>query len=337
MSFCIVLSGDWGCGKTATAVSFRPFGFPKTQVPKRLVIDPELRAGPYKSGSDKDDPKHLQWAFDVLSEKQFNPLAFHNLMQKAHQETWENKPDVVIIDDTQTVQDKLSAFWDQPNTMKQTAAIYGMDNHSVFGYNASVPAKINFKKKLLSEFMMDLRAHGIDLIISSPLRNVWQDYGKKGINPIDHLPYMRIIGQTAAIWDCFEKFADVIWILDRRNDDGSLKVMPQVKMDLFIAKASMPGVAEQFNFTSWAKIWEWHEKREFTADLSKLKMDAPSFTPEQIDEAIKRGKQKLVAELDDIPVEDIKAIMTEEGAPEYGLDNHEEIKKYIRRVLKERQ
>lgn len=336
MSKMFVGSGDWGSGKTVFGLSYIPYGFTGKNPPKRLVIDPELRSGTYKAKDGKDNLDKLLFAFDVLNEGRLTPEIMYNFMVKVHQDKWEKneKPDVVFIDDVANIQDIMSVWW-QDGHGTQTANLYGYSKHRTVRDNKWYdPAAFNLMKKFFSEFMMDLRGQNIDLIITSPYKNVWQDYGKKGYAP-DNKPWMRIIGQTANIQDCWQQYADVIWIFHRVDKQGNFLDVPEVKMDLFVRKAALPGVPEQFKWPGWVEIWKWHDERKFTADLSKLKMDEPTFSPEQITEMNNRGKMRLVNEMKDVPINIIKEIMQGEEAPPYTVDTHDEIKVYIQRIYDE--
>ena len=297
MSKMFILSGDFGDGKTATALSYVPPKHKKKDPVVRLVVDPEMRAETYHSANG-DDPEKLMFSFKKVFDGRLRPERLVKLMEQAHKGEWKEKPHVIIIDDVAAVQEVMSTWWraDLKN-LTATAAIYGKQNDTVIKYDKRFePAGINFMKKLFIEFMLDLRDQGIDLVVTSPYKNVWQNYGKKG-KDAQGLPLMRILGQSANVWDCWTQYADVIYILNRKSADGKLKNLPTVTMDLFIPKAALPGVPEQFEWPGWETLWKWHAERTHKADVSKLKLPEPEFSTEQLEEMLVQGKVRLMKEL----------------------------------------
>lgn len=341
MSKIFILSGDFGSGKSMTLASFLP---PHKKKAVRIIVEPEMRIDTYKSPDDDDHPEKKQYAMTIMNEGRFKPEIFSKLMEVTRKETWKVKPDLVGIDDVTMIQKTMYQWWTTKENLLATAKLYGKDTDrclTAATWKPKDPGTIAFMKSMFTEWMLDLKSQNIYLIVTAPFHNVWQDYGKPGYNPVDHLPYMRILGQSANVQDMWLQMADVIWILNRVDaKTKKLQERPHVSMDAFVPKAALPGVPEQFEWPKdgWTEIWKWFEARTFTADLSKIQKPEPTFSAEQIEEEIKRGKIRLVMELNGIATkEEIKAIMEEEDAPAYTLETHDEIKKYITTLMGQRQ
>lgn len=341
----MILSGPFGCGKSVTSVSYMPpswFLKPLTPgkvlpSPRRIVIDNELRLMTYKSLDDTDHPEKKLYRFDIVNgAKRMTSDLMYYLMYRAHTNNWgeKGKPVVVVIDDAALLQDILQTGWSNLDEVKKVAALYGKQKDRCITANEwkpKEPGTISFFKSLLREWMLDLRENDIALIVTSPLHNMWENYGMKGTDPVTKKPYMKIKGKSAHVWDVWQQMADVIWNLSRDTNNVNNE-MPSVSMDPFIHKAALPGVKEQFKWEGWAKMWHSHLNREFVADLSRIAIPEAQFDQDSIDSAIKAGKRKLITELRNVAtMAQIGAILHEEFAPEYTLEpgSHEECKDFI--------
>ena len=346
MSNIFTLTGTFGCGKTTTAVSFVPQDWPVDKTPIRVLIDPEMRWENYKSPDSNDHPEKLQYAFKTLGTPRVHPEAIIKLWKEIHQPKLVEEINVVIVDDTAMFQDLMLGWWRQSQVnLRETAAIYGMEKARACveqNYKPYDAGTINFMKQLFIQWMLDLKEKGITLILTSPLHNVWVNYGMKG-TAADGLPNMRVVGKSAKVLDCWQQMTDVIWFLVRTDKNGKLMVKPRVVMDNFIAKAALPGVPEQFDWPGWATIWKWHKERTYLADVGKLAGPEKSFDPEMIEKMIIEDKRRLVKELEgQATLAQVKEAMASEFAPEYTVDKdyslaaaHEEAKKFILRWVAE--
>jgi hypothetical protein len=313
-----IVSGPFGSGKTLTAVSFIPHDWHYQERPERIVIDHELRSDTYQSPDGKDHPEKLQYAFSLLGEGKLKFSDFVTLAENIHNK---KSPDVIIIDDIALFQETLiDAFQDKANVLK-LATLYGKNKDrclTTTTWKPKDPGSINFFKRLMVEFMLDLKDQSIDLVITSPQHNIWENYGIPGYGA-DGKPLMRILGKSAKVWDCWQQMADVIWALNRIDaKTKKLKSLPSVAMDVFIPKAALPGVPEQFEWPGWNTVWEWYDTRKYVADISKLEIPEPEFTPEIIEIEEKRLKNQLVTELKGkATIEEIRDAMSQPEAPPF--------------------
>ena len=335
MSKIFIFSGHFGGGKSVTAYSFVPPKHKKGTPVHRLVLDHEIRFDTYKSPDEQDHPEKLQYAFTALGKGRIQPEDVFKMMELIHTKKYTNKPDVIVMDDVAMTQGKMSDWWKEKPNAEKTAALYGLDKERSLlakTWKPNDPGTVSFFKSFFVEFMLDCKDQDITLILTSPMHNIWQDYGKPGYSTVDNLPNMRIIGKSAKVWDCWQQMADVIWVFDRHDKDGKLIAMPNIEMDVMIPKASLPGVPEAFTWPGWEEIWKWSEERKFVADVTKLKRPEPGFDQDTVERMIKQGKNKLVAELaDKITLKQIQAAMESSLAPEYTLEDHDKVKDYILR------
>jgi len=317
-----ILSGPFGSGKSLTAVSFVPREWSKNEQVQRIVIDHELRSDTYCSKDGKDHPEKLLFAFDILGGGQrLTGEHFFELAKSIHEQSKE--PDVIIIDDVAIFQETINDYWQDKANVQKIANLYGKGRDRCLTsstWKSKDPGTINFFKRLLVEFMIDLKDMSIDLVITSPQHNIWQGYGESGYGK-DGKPKMRILGKSAKVWDCWQQMADVIWVLNRIDrQTKKLKSIPDVSMDVFIPKAALPGIPEQFDWPGWETIWEWHKERKFLADVSKLAVPKPEFDQATIEAEIKKAKNRLVKDLEGkATLEQIKAAMSDEMAPVFSL------------------
>lgn len=330
-----ILSGDFGSGKTMTALSFVPHGHDEKVQVNRIVVDPEIRSDNYLSKDGQDHPTMNMFGFRQVNKARLTGPQFFGLMKMIHDRNWgdKGKPDVIIIDDTAKVQEIMTDYWQNVDACKATAALYGKDKDRVFGYwKPKDPGVTAFFKVLFEEFILDMKEQDITVIITSPLHNIWENYGSNERDE-NNKPKMKIVGQSAKVWDVWQKMTDVIWDLsfDLKNK------VPLVQMDPFIRKASLPGVPEEFLWPGWTTIWQWHDERKYVADISKIKIPEPKFDADSMALAIRNGKARLVEELKDtVSIDRIKEIMADEFSPVYDLDNHEKVKAHILLVEKDR-
>lgn len=345
MSMVFIFSGPFGGGKTVTMVSFVPNKWTHKIAPRRVVIDFELRAGIYQSPDEYDHPEKRQWAFTMLGKGRLTAKDVYEFMKAVKTRSYgKEAPHEVGIDDTAMLQELMYEWWKDKNNALATAQLFGLERDR--SLTASVwkpfePGTLNFFKRLFIEFIMELKAQDITLIITSPQHNIWEGYGEKGYDA-NGKPKMKIVGKSAKVWDCWQQLADVIWVLDRAVKQGNtttLRNLPRVTMDVHIPKASMPGVPEAFDWPveGWSLIWKWFNERTHVADVSKLKSEDPLYSPEEAQAMLNRLKMQMLKELGDIATRDeIYAIMTEEDAPPFSADDYKDLLEYVRRVVRER-
>ena len=336
-----IFTGQWGGGKSVTALSFVPPTWDGGTV-KRLVIDPEMRDEPHRSPDGKDYPEEELYGYQPVPEGRFDPAKFVALMKVAHTKAWKDgKPDVIIIDDAGIWQEQMFIYWGDKQKSIETAKIYGLDTRisqlNQKTWRPSDPGVLALVfKRFFEEFILDLREQNISLIVTAPLHNIWKDFGKPGYDA-DGKPSMRVLGRSAKVLDIFVKHADTIWMLDRLNPETrQLSQLPTATMDPMNPKNSFPGVPEKFAWPGWPTVWQWHRERKHKADVSKLFVPAPEFDQEAIDRMTREHKVKLYSDLKDVAtVEDINKILSDESAPAYTVETHDAIVEYVKRVVAE--
>lgn len=323
----MILSGEYGQGKTLTMVSFLPHGKKYGDPIKRLVFDQELRSRIYQSPDNTDNAAKAQFAFrTVQKEGRVTGEMIYRIMENTKLNKWADNeaPDMIGIDDIKLFQEVfLTWLKHKPNALL-VAKLYGKEAQRLFTSSSWTPwdaGAISIFKSFIGEWMIDMKAHDISFIGNTPMNNIWKDYNAKG-NDTDGKPKMRVLGRSAKMLDVFTQHADVIWILDRsvNGPDGkkTLKALPTVTMDVFVPKASIPGLPEKFEWPGWVEVWKWHQERKFTADVTKLQTPSPSFDQEQMDADIKAAKVKLAKELRDFCTKDeIKKALDHEFFPTF--------------------
>jgi len=339
----IILTGQWGGGKTVTALSFTPWDWKPGKPVQRYYIDMELRAADYKSIDEKDNAEILAFSYiDANGGGRFSGDKFAALMLLVHKKEYKKSaPDVIIIDDAAAFQDAMRLHWNNKENAVKCANIYGLGHIAQLNQKAWKPNDpgtiAQVFKRLFEEFLLDCRQQGITVILTSPLHNIWENYGSREYE--DGKPKMKILGKTAKVWDVWVKYADVIWNLDRLDPQTrNLRNLPHVAMDPYFPKQSFLGIPEQFEWPGWPTLWQWHRERKFVADLTKLTVQEPEYDPDVIADATKAHKRKLYADLLEVAtVDQINSIMTEEHAPEYTIEGHEDIVAYVKRVIAERE
>ncbi len=320
-------SGEFGSGKTNTSASFIPPNWTAGIQVKRDFIDPEMRSGTYASKDGIDHPALNLWGIRQINKVRLSGAQMLKYMTYINKKDYSerSKPDVLILDDTAKIQDIMTEFWQDRKNAEETARLYGLHTHRVFSFTwkPKDAGTTSFFKTLFEEFLLDLKEQDIYVVVTSPLHNLYADYGTKE---------QRVIGQSAKVWDVWQKLTDVIWIFDMPLGAK----MPTVSMDPFIKKAALPGIPESFTWPGWETIWKWHEERTYQADTSKLKLPEPKLDPESVSLKIKEGKYRLIKELDGIAtVAQIKEILEGEYAPVYDLSNHDEVREYIKKIVLE--
>ncbi len=339
-----IFTGQWGGGKTVTALSFVPPTWTGDQPVKRIVIDPEMRADAYQSPDGKDYPEAQLYGFQkVPAEGRFDPAKFVALMKVAHNKTWTNgAPAIIVIDDAGIWQEHMFVYWSDKSKAIETAKIYGLDTRirelNQNKWDPKSPGVLSMVfKRFFEEFILDLREQQINVIVTAPLHNVWQNYGVSGY-AADGKPNMRVLGKSAKVLDIFVKHADAIWMLDRLNPETrQMSQLPTISMDPMNPKASFPGLPEKFEWPGWPTVWQWHRERKFKADVSKLFVPAPEFDQDSLERMTQVHKVQLYEDLmDTAMVDEIDAILANPEAPVYTVETHDAVVKYVKRVVAER-
>ena len=340
MSKIFIFSGHFGSGKSLVSYSFVPLDHkPKTPI-HRLVLDHEIRFDTYLSPDGSDHPEKMQFAFIPLGKGRIGGAEIFRVLELVHTKKYTNKPDVIIMDDVAMSQGKMSIWWQNKENCMATAKLYGLENDRCLTsktWKPLEPGTVSFFKALFTEFMLDCKDQDITLILTSPLHNIWKNYGKQGYDPVDNLPNMRIIGKSAKVWDCWQQMADVIWILDRHDKTGKLTGIPTISMDVQIPKASLPGVPESFQWPGWTTLWSWYTERKFVADVSKLEMPKPEFEQEQLDKLLQKDKAKFVKEMQGIAtIQQITEALQDPMAPTYSIEGRQEVREFVELWIKQR-
>jgi hypothetical protein len=331
-----VLSGPFGSGKTVTALSYVRPGVP----PKRLLIDMKIgRSDVYKSPDSSDHPDKLMWAFEYLAVPVPTATDIQLLMIAVHK--GECPFNSIIIENVLLLQNLMQQYWSIKANLVSTASIYGLAQSRQLTAKDFKPydaGTLSLMKTIFSLFIQDLRKSGIDILVTTPLHNIWTGYGQSGYGP-DGLPKMRVLGKSAMMWDAWQQWADTLWILERTKEVKGLKQLknlPTVSMDVFVPKNSFPGLPSVFEWPGWETVWDWHENRTHVPDMSLIKGDKPGEDPETVKGIIDDLKRKIVRDLPQFSVEEvIKPAMQDSLAPEMKTDNYEEVKAWILRWAKE--
>jgi hypothetical protein len=186
----ILLTGTWGSGKTVMAVSYFPKGNPN---PKRLIIDKEARALEYNAeanGLQGDHPERLLFAYDFwpdefgdFSLKQFAEFIAGVRSGKIHY-------DVYILENVAQFQEDVEAWCQTPQGCETILKVLDhLEKHQAFLKYRFVqdPYWRNMTKDILFQIIMSFKRSGADVVMTTELRNIWQNYGAKGYDK-DGLP-----------------------------------------------------------------------------------------------------------------------------------------------------
>ncbi len=135
-------------------------------------------------------------------------------------------------------------------------------------------------KGLIGAWLLCLRRAGVDVIVTSETKNVWQDYGKRGRDPATGDPYMKIVAQTAKLWPPWLQHADALFVLDRISGDrhkgeGTLMPYPTASMDTVNTKCSIPGVQPKFAFNNWDVFWDMVKLRRIPTAIDFKRVAIP--------------------------------------------------------------
>jgi hypothetical protein len=289
----------------------------------------ELRCGIYKSPDRLDHPEKLQFTYEPIAERgRVTGDILFAVMKLCKTDAWKNgRPDMVGVDDIALMQEVIYSHWANKEKALEAAKLYGKSTQRCFTsqtWKSYDPGTISVFKDMIGEWFIDMRALGIAFVSNTKMHNIWSGYGEAGYAE-DGKPKMRIEGKSVKMLDVFQQHADVVWVFNRTVTKAgmkSLKAIPDVKMDLFIPKASLPGIPEQFDWPGWVKLWEWHNARTFTADVSKLTASDPTIDSESMERTMLAGKSKAMRELKDAgySVEDIRTVTAFDYAIKYDYE-----------------
>lgn len=303
--FNIIMTGHYASGKTLTTVSYLPEGKKYGDPVERIMFDMELRSRMHKSSDGLDHPEKLTFAFKTTMNGKVTGANIYAIMKRTHEDTWVNgRPDMIGVDDIALFQNTLFSYWSDKNAALQTAKLYKKENERCFTQNTwkpNDPGTISTFKDLIGEWLIDMKNWGIVFVGNTKQRNVWQNFGVKGFDEHGD-PKMKIEGKSVKMLEVFQQYADAVWTLEREvvlpgTKRKTLKPVPSVKMDLFVPKASIPGIPEQFEWPGWVELWRWHNERVFVGDISKLVAPEAQYSADTIDDIIKDGKNRAVREL----------------------------------------
>jgi hypothetical protein len=331
-TYCFLLTGGWGSGKSVMALSYHP---KNNKAPKRLVIDKEVRSIRYQAeenGYDRDIPEALLFSFDLYPDNTgvIGAEQFAELVRKFKKG---QNPDVLVIENMAMFQEDITS-WCQTaeGTRKVLEGLDMVKQHESFlKYRFSQdPYWRNLLKQILREFLLVAKRANTDIVITTELRNEWQNYGAKGYDK-DGNPKQRIIGKTAKVWDYVLQIADTCWLLSRNI--MSVTDKPLVSIDPLNPKLSIVGVPPQFTFNSWDQIWEWEKRRGVVSKeaFERVQMPEPEYRDGDPDteagDPMELGKQRLIDELGPYYKDrnEIGRALSKLGIP-YTLDMHDTIR-----------
>lgn len=273
MSIGVIITADPGHGKTETALRFQVPGKKQT---KRLVLDYEARITQYQG--EKDDLKRHLWAFDIYPGEFETPNADQLAALYAGIKDGSIKPDVLIIDNVVLFQDELTLMCSDKGVATKLAQAFGIyDRYKMFiDYNWRIgdAAWWGLVKAIIKELLLTCRKQRINVVVTTELKNVWQNYGSRDKNKP-----AKILGKTAKLLAPWLQIMDAIWQLSRKvkDDEGKpvMKDAPTVQIDPFSPKASLVGIPPRFEFTDWKQIWQWIEERGAPTKEDFAKVEVP--------------------------------------------------------------
>lgn len=335
-TFCFVVTGPYGSGKSVLALSYKRKGVE----PKRLTIDKEVRSIRYQSkqhGEEGDVPEKLLFDFDLFPDElgQISSKDFANLVKKIRSK--ENEYNVLIVENIAMFQTDIEGWCQTAPGAKAILKALDIDKkHSNFlsyQYKVGKPGWWNIVKDILREFLLVCKRAGMDIVITTELKNEWENFGVRGTAP-DGKPFQRILGKTAKVWNYVVQIADVMWILERVSD--KIGARPTVKIDPMNPKLSIVGIPPQFEFESWDKIWELVENRGVPTDddYKEVDIDAVEYRegdPDAEDDGVdplETGKLKLMTDLEEYGYKsrgEIGKAMATLKIKEYTLAEHDTI------------
>jgi len=257
----ILRSKFWGAGKTYAALSFKS----PDKDPVRLVFDGEYRDETFKSPDKLDHIELAQFSFDFWH-KVYGDIPESLIAVATQIRTGKFPYNMIAIDNASIFQDDLDkAMRNQANAMALAKATGCYERHENFLGNrfrpTDVAAYYHLVKGIIQSFLRDCRKNSIDVIVTSESRNVWENYGSR-----DRAKPPTILGQTAKLWDPWFQMADAVFVLERMEGDrakgeAKLTPWPNVSLDTFNTKISIPGVLPQFTFKDWNVFWNMAKRR----------------------------------------------------------------------------
>lgn len=332
-TYTIVLTGQWGSGKTVMALSYqRPQG-----ETKRLVIDKEARAIEYNAqalGYKTDKPEALAFAFDMWPDEygDFNQEQFLEFIRGIEKDTH----NVIIIDNFSMLADELSGWMQNANYARQITrelGIYSKFQNFIETRFKVDPSFHNMFREVVRQIILKIKRANKDVIVTAELKNVWVNYGVKGYDS-EGKPLQKIVGKTARAPESLFAMADVIWHLSRNREKVTDK--PTVQIDPLSPKCSIVGVPATFTFTGWDKIWEASRKR-IAADFSGVQMPETEYIAPEEEEDREAQEQRLKNELMRELVEELKLYSGREDIArqltslnmKWTLEEHEKVRQAL--------
>ncbi len=315
-TFCFVETGPYGSGKSVLALSY----VPKSGKAKRIVLDKEVRSIRYQSeehGETEDVPEKLLFSFDLYPDEtgQVSAKQFVELIKKFEDE--ENEYNVLIIENQAMFQGDIEGWCQTASDAKVVLTALGLEkkylNFLAYSFKPATPPWWNMVKDIAREFLLVAKRANMDIVITTEMRNEWENYGVRGTAP-DGKPWARIKGKTAKLWNFVMQIADVCWMLDRNVEEITAK--PTIKIDPLNPKLSIVGVPPTFKFTSWERIWEWEKARGVPDDeaFAEVEIDAVEYRegdPDNEDsgaDPLELGKKKLIEDLEEYGYKDRAAV-----------------------------
>lgn len=297
----VIRSTDPGAGKSWAIMSFNR---PKVE-PKRLIWDGELRDEAFQS--DHDDPATGRFVFDLWGD-----LTLDNFVKHIGALQDRVLPyNFIGIDNGYMFQEQFKSIMQTSAAAEQIAkalGVYGrFSGYLGTRFNVNEAASYSWLcKNIIREWLLLVRKAGIDMVVSTESKNVWENYGKRGRDPQTGEPYMKIKGQSVNLWPTWIGMADAVYIFDRMKEDGKerrLLTYPIARVDPWNPKCSLPGLATQFEFKDWSVVWKMLEARRVPtkADLDLIRVPGVVFADndgletnkDALNAIFKFGKAKL--------------------------------------------
>lgn len=318
----IIFSSErFGQGKSVAMLSYnRP-----DRVPRRLVIDLEMRDSHYKSPSGVDDHEQFLYGFDDFADV-YGWITKENFL-KLYADIREGGTsfpyNVLCIDNLAMLQGVLMSLMQEKKAALEIAKAIGLvyqENRLFLDTRfraVDAGGMYTLLKSTIKWFLMTCKRAGVDVISTTESHNVWVNYGRKGA---------QILGRKTKALDPWIQFADLCVLLDRTEgsrEKGTARLVgpPRATLDPFNPKHSLPGVAPEFVMDNWESFWAMALSRTVPTDEQWRDVPIPKAeSPEYVAIAIEgpATEDEAKREIADLAVQHgwMKATNDKAGADE---------------------